>query len=721
MNQLTDAFAQQTRRLVSQLQRQRDWAGGDPVRLEAVADALVELTAHRLSGHLWAEAAAGSQEAVMLAAKLLGRHGPVGPYTPREDAVRSITALVHLALVQSAAGLHPQAEQALAAAFGLREQLSRLDLDAALAPRTVAWALLVWARTALAAGDPAAANARADAALGVAVDDELLAIDLSRAGSDARWAAGHPAPAVEYALEAVQRYEAVADLLERPDRLPAAMLERLSEPLFGLYADAADRVLAIGAPGLALSLRRRLVDLLGSQTVHRPETQQLLVSALADLAHDLAGLGRDAEAADVSALATSIAGDSDADALPRRRRARLGTHTPWTPLAPDEAFSVQPRPEPSGRLAALRGPADADEQTRRALTETTLAQRAAQAASQAAAQAEEAQRRRQEERLRADELAERQRREEAEAAERDRAERQRKRAERIAEHERQLERERAEAEAALRARVSDETDAERAEREELERLAAELAAIDEPAVEPVAPVVETAVPPVELVETAAESVESPEPVVELVEAPSEPDASLEPVVELVETPSEPDETPEQVVELVETPSEPDESPEQAVEPVAPVVEPVAPVVEPVETPVPPVELVESLSEPDESPEPVVEPIENLSEPDEGPEPVVEPVETSAEATEAPEPDALDQVRSSVEDAVATGRRREVRVATEALADELRQRYQAEPERYLDELLEALDQLSTARWQTGDWWGSRGPSKEAKSLRKQHGR
>ena len=33
---------------------------------------------------------------------------------------------------------------------------------------------------------------------------------------------------------------------------------------------------------------------------------------------------------------------------------------------------------------------------------------------------------------------------------------------------------------------------------------------------------------------------------------------------------------------------------------------------------------------------------------------------------------------------------------------------------------ALDQLATARWQAGDWWGSRAPSKQAKALRKQHG-
>ena len=36
------------------------------------------------------------------------------------------------------------------------------------------------------------------------------------------------------------------------------------------------------------------------------------------------------------------------------------------------------------------------------------------------------------------------------------------------------------------------------------------------------------------------------------------------------------------------------------------------------------------------------------------------------------------------------------------------------------LRQVLDQLATARWQAGDWWGSRAPSKEAKALRKQHG-
>ncbi|MFT4295430.1 MAG: hypothetical protein QM582_08455, partial [Micropruina sp.] len=377
MNQPSDTHAQQTRRLASELQRLRDWAGGDPERFGPVADALVELTAHRLAGHAWAEAASGAQEAVTLSARVLAQHGPVGPYTPRSDAARSITSLVHLALIQSAAGLHAQAGQVLAAAFGLREQLDRLELDDALAPQTIAWALLVWSRSALAGGDAAAANARADAAVAVGADDgEFLAVDVDRTASDARWAAGWAEPAAEYLLRAVERYEARAlQLLEQPESLPPAMLDRLSEPMFGLYSEAADRVLAAGASGLGLTLRRRLVDLLGALAVRKPEVQQLLVVALSDLAEDLRGLGRLAEADDVAELAASITGDSDEEALPRRDRVRLGEPTSWTSLPPEQAFGVRTgaQGEPSGRLAALGGPADAAEAERRAATEDALA------------------------------------------------------------------------------------------------------------------------------------------------------------------------------------------------------------------------------------------------------------------------------------------------------------------------------------------------------------
>ncbi len=83
---------------------------------------------------------------------------------------------------------------------------------------------------------------------------------------------------------------------------------------------------------------------------------------------------------------------------------------------------------------------------------------------------------------------------------------------------------------------------------------------------------------------------------------------------------------------------------------------------------------------------------------------------------AAEASALERARESVDSASG---RREVRNATESLVEELRVRYEAEPETYLADFLDARDQLATARWQAGDWWGSRAPTKEAKALRKQH--
>ncbi|MEZ5090582.1 MAG: hypothetical protein R2719_13245 [Micropruina sp.] len=386
MIQPSDTFAARTRRLASEVQRVRDWSGGDPERLGRLADALVELTGHRLDGHEWAEAAPSAQEAVVVAAKTLARHGPVGPYTPLPDAVRSITALVHLATIQSAAGLHEGAGQTLEAALGLRSQLGHLDLDAALAPATVARALLVWARAGLAAGDPAAGNARAAAAASVPLEDGLLAVDVDVLVADARWAAGWPEPAVEHLLRAVERYDGLAlDALREPSRSAPGVAERLGEPLFGLYSAAADRVMAIGAPGLGLTLRRRLIDVLGTLAVRSAPAQQLLLTALADLAGDLRSGGRDEDARDAAELAASIAGD---DPLPAARaRVPMGPRASWTALPAEEAFGVHTGavPEPSGRLAAQRGPADRLEQQRRAEAAADREARAADAAARPSA------------------------------------------------------------------------------------------------------------------------------------------------------------------------------------------------------------------------------------------------------------------------------------------------------------------------------------------------
>lgn len=723
MIQPSDTFAARTRRLASEVQRVRDWSGGDPERLGRLADALVELTGHRLDGHEWAEAAPSAQEAVVVAAKTLARHGPVGPYTPLPDAVRSITALVHLATIQSAAGLHEGAGQTLEAALGLRSQLGHLDLDAALAPATVARALLVWARAGLAAGDPAAGNARAAAAASVPLEDGLLAVDVDVLVADARWAAGWPEPAVEHLLRAVERYDGLAlDALREPSRSAPGVAERLGEPLFGLYSAAADRVMAIGAPGLGLTLRRRLIDVLGTLAVRSAPAQQLLLTALADLAGDLRSGGRDEDARDAAELAASIAGD---DPLPAARaRVPMGPRASWTALPAEEAFGVHTGavPEPSGRLAAQRGPADRLEQQRRAEAAADREARAADAAAQAERRAAQAERdRAEQERL----AAERAAAERAEAertrarAEAERQAKQRRRAERIAEHQRLAEAERAEREAALRARVHDETDAERAEREELERLAAELAAETERAGSP------------EPTEPPAPPVEPPEPI-------SLPEPPAEPREQPVESPAPSVETPVSPVR----PVSPSDSPVELVESPVPAEELVpagsaggAQRESPVESPVPTEDMAstgstsETPDEPSEAPAESVEPVGPPAPPVETPEAVEESVSTDSfsgtpeqpSSAEAPAADSLAEAREALVRATEGGDRREVRSATEELVELLQARYEAEPDRYLDELLEGLDALAAARWQAGDWWGSRGPGKQAKALRKRHGR
>lgn len=166
-------------------------------------------------------------------------------------------------------------------------------------PATIAWAaLLAWARVA--GWRRHRCGERTRRRRGVGGVEGPLGVDVDRLVSDARWAAGWPQPSVEHVLRAVEHYDAEAlPVLSDPAGCAAGRaLERLSEPLFGLYADAADQVLVIGAPGPALTLRRRLVDLLGTLAVRRAGVQPLLVTALDDLAHDLRTLGRTAEAGD---------------------------------------------------------------------------------------------------------------------------------------------------------------------------------------------------------------------------------------------------------------------------------------------------------------------------------------------------------------------------------------------------------------------------------------
>ena len=266
-----DPYAQKAKQLTSSVQRLRGWVGSDPSRTPELADALVALTEHRLLGHSYTVAAPEAQEAVKLAAQQLTADGPIGPYTSVADAARYVTAVVHLGVIQAAAGMPAAAAETVRSAADLRGQLGSLPLAEALAPATVVWALACTARGALAEGDVALANAYADAALqrvaeaGLRSDADAayVVMDADRLVSDARWAAGRDGDALTHLHVAREIYDRVVDgRLAQPGRLSPALLQRLSEPLFVIYRDLADRLLAVGDVDLGLVTRRQLVDLL---------------------------------------------------------------------------------------------------------------------------------------------------------------------------------------------------------------------------------------------------------------------------------------------------------------------------------------------------------------------------------------------------------------------------------------------------------------------------
>src|SRR6478609_4280591 len=137
-----DPYAQQAKKLASTVQRLRGWVGSDPSRTAELGDALVAVTAHRLLGHAYADAAAEAQESVVLSGKLLAEHGPIGPYTPVTDAVRYFTAAVHLAALQAGVGLVDAAGRTMQATVEWQDTLPKsLALVEHLDPATAVWAL----------------------------------------------------------------------------------------------------------------------------------------------------------------------------------------------------------------------------------------------------------------------------------------------------------------------------------------------------------------------------------------------------------------------------------------------------------------------------------------------------------------------------------------------------------------------------------------------------
>jgi hypothetical protein len=499
-----DPYAQRAKKLASLVQRLRGWVGSDPSRATELADALIQLTEHRLLGHGYAAAAEDAQDAVRRAAELLAAKGPIGPYTSVNDAARYVTAVVHLAAVQAGLGVPDAAGKTVESLKDIQEQLGD-SLLRQLHPRTAIWALACAARAGLAAEDIAAANAYADAALarlsesglGNDPDSQYLVMDVDWLASDSRWAAGRVAEAVAFLHAAKDRYEGVVEgRLDQPARLSPALLDRLAEPLFSLYKDMADRLGALGEVDLGLMTRRRLVELLRGLTGRLGDPARLhLTSALNDLAHDLLEYGRvdeaDAAAAEAAAIAQIAEHGADASDDPARRTIRRGTQAVmWTPLAPTVSYAATTYPAASrADLATLQ----AERQRTTAAWLHTERVRAHQLELDLMAQARIEAERREVERLEAERAAaaqlaaERARVEEAErleaerraaAEEAERLERKRRREERIEAHRLEVERREAEQrerlEAERRAGEEQAADPADAERLELERLQAEI-------------------------------------------------------------------------------------------------------------------------------------------------------------------------------------------------------------------------------------------------------
>jgi hypothetical protein len=351
--QSPDLYAQRGKALGSSVQRLRGWVGSDPSREPELADALVGLTAHRLLGHGYATAAADAQESVRRAGELLAAKGPIGPYTSISDAARYVTAAVHLGAIQAGLGLPDAAGRTIDSLQDMRDQLRGKGLEQRLQPQTAVWALSCSARASLASGDVATANAYADAAVARLAESDLgddpaaayLAMDVERLASDCRWAAGRAEESVSYVYSAKSRYDDVVDgRLAEPARLSPALLERLAEPLFGLYGDMADRLAGSGESEVGLITRRRLIELLGGLTRRLGEPVRVqLASALADLARDLSELDRVDEAKVVRVEADALLPDGSETAVQdlARGTVSLGTQAiTWAPLPPTVSYAA---------------------------------------------------------------------------------------------------------------------------------------------------------------------------------------------------------------------------------------------------------------------------------------------------------------------------------------------------------------------------------------------
>ena len=286
--------------------------------------------------------------------------------------------------------------------------------------------------------------------------------------------------------------------LEQPARLSPGLLDRLAEPLFGLYRDMADRMAGAGEVDVSLMIRRRLVELLGGLTGRLGDPARLqLASALTDLGHDLLEYGRvdeaDAVVTEAAVIEQAVDGARTAVAEPAHATVSRGTQAvTWIPLSPTASYAattasaagpvdltmlqVERQAKAAGWLEAHRGQAHQLEleYMEQAQIEAERREAARVEADRSAAAQLAAERARIEEA----ERLEAARRAAAEDAER--LERKRRREERIEAHRLEVERqeaERSDAERLEAERRADDlisSDPAEAERLELERLQAEI-------------------------------------------------------------------------------------------------------------------------------------------------------------------------------------------------------------------------------------------------------
>jgi hypothetical protein len=314
-------------------------------------------------------------------------------------------------------------------------------------------------------------------------DTAYLVLDVNQVASDSRWAARRTQEALGCLYIAKERYDVVVGgRLDEPGRLSPALLERLTEPLFSLYRDLADRLVALGEVDLGLVTRRRLIELLRGLggRVGDPVPAQL-ATAVADLAADLAKLDRSQEAETASAEAAMIMSpDSAAVQDVAGDRVSLGPEViTWNPLPSAASYAATTAASAGLRivdLAALQRAwqqrtaawleAERPEARRLELARMQQARIDAErreaeefAAGRAAAERRSAERAKAEESKRLE--AERR----AAAEEAERLERKRRREERIEAHRLEVER-----------RETERREAEQreAEREELERIQAQI-------------------------------------------------------------------------------------------------------------------------------------------------------------------------------------------------------------------------------------------------------